>query len=182
MFRSVICKLKESSSIILFRMVRIAEQVKQICVGAFYRLNLFLVEFGSVYIELSSRALEPVGLTGLGVCAYISNASLCVSAFYGLNAKQEFHDAFKLFSLVCAQIFITDNMDGILALLCAMLQHGVEVAGVQTSIQLDPIVPPLGEVLVILELGLRRVAERIHKSGKRDKHVNRITNAANHLV
>ena len=67
------------------------------------------------------------------------------------NVKQKLHHVGEFALLVLHQVFVANDVDGVLFLLLAVSEYDFEEVGVLLRLLIDPPVPPLGVSLKVLE-------------------------------
>lgn len=178
----VLSELEEGSVVLLGRVIGVTHQIKQVAILLHDVVELLLGVLVGVSVELASGGLQLVGHGGLLVGADLLNTSLSIGACEVFNTEEELHDALEFFLLVADEILIAAEVDRVLAFGGAMTDHGVEVSLVQISVELDPPVPPLREFSVVFVLWLLRVTQGVGKRSEGLEHVDRVTEAADHLL
>ena len=179
----VFFKVEESSGVLLFGVVCVAEVVQQVSIQALDPFQLFWGVFVEVRVVFAGGLLRLVGLGG--VCTHTDDlvkAALCVSTLQCIKIQQELVNAFKLVSWVREQVFETHKVDRVAAFFVALAKVGFEEALVGLSGEGDPPVPPLRVVLVVLVVGYTCVRHRVGEASEGDKHIQRISDAADDLV
>jgi len=172
----VLVEMEKASRI--FFDISVTEIVQLIIKSVLHILSQLGRVLRGMLIELASCRFELIG--GCGRCSFgddFVDAALYVGTIEVALLKQVGHEAHQRLLRGCDEVFVPDDVEWLLVLRRTVTDQDFEETLHEVGLLADEPVPPLGVVLVELELWLDAVGARVAQRGKRGKYIKWVSNA-----